>query len=470
MSDERTVAGHLWDYAQQHERYQLAAAQLASYLRELLSDAGIDTFTVEARAKSLLSYRVKSEKTDAAGSPKYGRPAQEIEDCIAARIIVFTKRARSQAVKLLEQTCSVRAPGAVNPGHDKHNGYDSDHLIITAFQDEEVGRRARDLHWFLTVRPGLEVQVRTVAGHAWAEYEHDVRYKTPSDEGQDAVTSGYDALPADQQLLIDQLFVEAGGLRKYLDATFDHIEQVLRPDITNQASNAQPEPDDDLIVIDTPTVALHDSSLLSYLTGRYPDHDLGSERSREFVLECAHRLGLSTVEALDAALQDVDTKRVASLMPYENQPTAVRRLEDDLLARFEEQLIEAALQISPERGALLEGRLRRLRGKLLIYTVIGVDRLEGRFMTAARTFRELVRYVSEKQSPQEATIPGLVSLRDDLDSGARARQIRTPQGPIWVNSNLSRSAAEVGMVTLLGRLQGTGIRLLRAGDELAASQ
>jgi ppGpp synthetase/RelA/SpoT-type nucleotidyltranferase len=41
-----------------------------------------------------------------------------------------------------------------------------------------VQRRYGALAEYLGKYQGLEIQVHSVAGHAWAEYEHDIRYKS----------------------------------------------------------------------------------------------------------------------------------------------------------------------------------------------------------------------------------------------------------------------------------------------------
>jgi hypothetical protein len=179
-----------------------------------------------------------------------------------------------------------------------------------------------------------------------------------------------------------------------------------------------------------------------------------------------HGLELDSIDALADALQDVDTRRVASLMPNDTQPTAVRRLEDDLLAHFGAEMLAVSENLGLRSGLILEGRLRRLRGKLLIYTITGEEKLDGVFLTAARTFREMVRLVAEKSGTEQATIPGFVSLENDLDASARAKQIRTKNGPLWVNTNLSRSSAESAILTLLHRLSDDEVDVLRAGDRL----
>jgi ppGpp synthetase/RelA/SpoT-type nucleotidyltranferase len=469
MDEPREVPAHLWSFAMQQDRMRSAADQLRVWLRGVLEAAGIDVYTVDTRAKSLASYQDKSERERKPGEARYTDPAAEITDCIAARIIVFTPDARTRAVTLLKKVASTR--DWANPGEISRNGYDSDHCVIADIPDGAFGA-ASDLRWFLETRPGLEVQIRSVAGHAWAEYEHDVRYKP----------SGYVDLPPAQRKQIDQLFVEAGGLRRYLDQTFDRIDRVLRPDPTADAMPADSdEPpvthetsamtEDDLTPPDDAQAdsPLDTSSLAAYLTERYPDAAVGTDADRDATLEQLGRLGLTSVGELRETLADVDSDQVSALMGYETRPTASRLLQDDLLAGLGEKFITRATNDDDNLRLLLEGRLRRVRGKTLIYTITGDPRLENHFFTAARTFRELVRLVARHHSPTAALLPGAVADADTLDPSARGKALRVDGGSLWVNTNMTRDAAERCIKQLLERLPGAQITVFRAGDEIGAS-
>ncbi|MFW6188015.1 MAG: hypothetical protein ACOC84_08480 [Actinomycetota bacterium] len=50
-----------------------------------------------------------------------------------------------------------------------------------------------------------------MAAHAWAQYEHDTRYKP----------GAYQQLPHNDQRRVDHWFVEPGGMRRSMDELFD---------------------------------------------------------------------------------------------------------------------------------------------------------------------------------------------------------------------------------------------------------
>jgi ppGpp synthetase/RelA/SpoT-type nucleotidyltranferase len=435
------------------ERLRAAAVQLGLFLRELLDEASIQVHSVDSRAKSLLSYQAKAEKLDEHGAPKYDRPEAEIKDTVAARVIVYTNMARERIQSQIRDACVVHRE--TNPGDIKHNGYDSQHFHITGVRAAPARLRGKtDLVWYLATRPGLEVQVRTVAGHAWAEYEHDVRYKP----------SGYRDLSPAERAHVDQLFSEAGGLRKYLDRTFDEIEAVLRPPGANESVVQQPEAD----LPESGADEFTDDSLRAYLAGRYPEAE---EPDSDDVIQMLTSLvdaGLKTPDALEAALSTIDPLHVQSLMDYQVTPTSVRRLEDELLAALGSDYIRATVGDADSRRAwLLQARYSRVRGKILIYNVRGLPGVpESVPMSSARTFREIVRVVAEQSGVEGAQLAGAVSLANDLDVSARARQLKTPAGRLWVHSNLSRALAEQYIAALLEKLPNRGITVYRAGEEI----
>ena len=132
------VPSHLWRYAQDQGFLSEAAAETKRFLEELALDASIDVHLVESRAKTLASYTDKSQKKKEDGTAKYTDPATQIHDCVAARVIVYTLRARNDLADLIVARCDWRE--RQNPGQVKHNGYDSEHIVISGIKDPEVKR------------------------------------------------------------------------------------------------------------------------------------------------------------------------------------------------------------------------------------------------------------------------------------------------------------------------------------------
>ncbi|WP_259903069.1 hypothetical protein [Kocuria palustris] len=140
------VPQHVWEFVNEAESLSRVADQMQGYLYELSTDALIPVHTIDARAKSLKSYMEKCERKDSRGRRKYSDPRSQIDDCVAARIIVYTTRARQDFHDLLKTRLVTR--DHQNPGESKRNGYDSDHLVVTGVDGGDLSSAYADLSNF----------------------------------------------------------------------------------------------------------------------------------------------------------------------------------------------------------------------------------------------------------------------------------------------------------------------------------
>lgn len=142
-------------------------------LRNLLEHADIDVLSVEGRAKSVTS---AGEKMSRKG---YVDPLREMTDLAGVRIIVFLDRDVDRVVEFIRGNFREVAEHATDHraelGTDKV-GYRSSHVIVNL--GEERSKLAEYVRFQGLV---VEVQVRTVLQHAWADILHDSSYKFPGD-------------------------------------------------------------------------------------------------------------------------------------------------------------------------------------------------------------------------------------------------------------------------------------------------
>lgn len=452
-----TIPRHVWEFANEQDSLARAADQMRDYLYEMSTEALIPVYTIETRAKSLTSYIEKCGRTESDGTDKYSHPRSQIDDCVAARVIVYTTRARMDFLGLLQTRLGTR--DHQNPGEKKHNGYDSDHIIVTSVDAGHLGARYPDLATYFRHRPGLEVQIRTVAGHAWAEYEHDVRYKS----------AAYRNLKKDDQGRVDQWFIEAGGLRRYLDQVFNEIDEFLVPTALEGEESETGEED-----IESASQSADDgqpltsSTLAGVIDSLYPEAEVGSLESQDELRAHLHALGIRTVSGLHTVLDQVDRDEVAALMDYPGAVSGTRRLDDVLLALFARKYVEATRDEA--RRQLLELRLRRVNGKFAIYVLQTEGGEPTRPITAARAVRELTRIVAEEVGPTQVCIENAIALdAGSLPGSTHPRVVRVDETDIFVATNLTRSYAEGLMTVLVARLPAGAVKVFRAGDLLPPS-
>jgi hypothetical protein len=203
-------------------------------------------------------------------------------------------------------------------------GYASRHLLV-AF-DGPPGP--------VDLRHRAQVQVRTVLQHAWAEFEHAIRYKG--------------TIPAEHAPDLDRRFTLAAGLLELADREFTMIRDRL------QATVVEPAQDRD---VTDPRISGQD--LATFLANEYADAGWSRSDHYTWVSGLLLELGVTSLDELAGLLTSVDSSVINTRMGYRNLPGAVRRLDDALLAIFGDRYL--ALHGNAHREALLRTRLDKLR-------------------------------------------------------------------------------------------------------------
>ncbi len=460
MADGSNIDYTTWDWLPE------AAEEMQAYISRLLAESGIRAHDVSARAKSIASFRRKQELKG------YENPLTQITDIVAIRIITYSTIDRDRAADLVRERFVIPDGEDRNPGEDRgrpdsRRGYDCRHLVVTGEKppaDSGWVVAGGKLQKYFAECGGLEIQIRTVAGHAWAEFEHARRYKGAQ----------YAAISAQDQSVIDGLFGAAADARSALDSIFKAIDGFLASPsaATNRAATLE-ESDDRAVNTEGP--ALEIDSLTRLLADRYPEDGAGSEKGVEFALDLARACGLTTIGAAETALDTVDHEQVVRLMDTSVPVTRVRRFDDDLLARFEEEYISrtGAVGAVANRRQQLEWRFDRLRGKTRYktYTFEGEDApddLTSRPFTASLAVRELARAVAHRAGVDVVLVPDAISRLDDLKVGSRAVEVSLADGTsIWVATNIGRGYAEEIMQTILRQAPGLDVRVRREGFPVA---
>src|SRR3712207_1736495 len=119
-------------------------------------------------------------------------------------------------------------------------GYASRHLLVTL----DATRGAAPAHEPLRDR-SVQVQIRTVLQHAWAEFEHDIRYKG--------------TIPAEHVSEFDRRFTLAAGLLELADRELSAIRDRLRQGAGTPLDESDDEPQ------------ISPRELAAFLAGQYAD-------------------------------------------------------------------------------------------------------------------------------------------------------------------------------------------------------
>jgi predicted RNase H-like nuclease/ppGpp synthetase/RelA/SpoT-type nucleotidyltranferase len=256
---------------------------------------------------------------------------QEITDQIGVRVITYLQSDVMAVADLLSDQLAVlddRDMGQETASEGRF-GYASRHLLVAP----EAGRSAPAAYEALHERRA-QVQVRTVLQHAWAEFEHAIRYKG--------------TIPEEHVPDLDRRFTLAAGLLELADREFTLIRDRLQATVPEQ----HPEVDHT-----APRISAQD--LATFLASQYADAGWSRTDHYAWVSGLLLELGITSLDELAGLLTSVDSSVINARMGYRYPPGAVRRLDDALLAVFGERYV--ALHGNDHRVGLLRTRLDRLR-------------------------------------------------------------------------------------------------------------
>lgn len=307
-------------YAESWPAVRDATDDYVRLVTAILDEAGINYLTVSGRAKSITSFAAKAARTSG-GHPVFADPLTQITDQIGVRVITYVLSDVQAVADLFADQVVVlddRDMGRETASEGRF-GYASRHLLIGAEGQE---RRA-------------QVQIRTVLQHAWAEFEHDIRYKG--------------TIPDEHASDFDRRFTLAAGLLELADREFSSIRERLQPGLPGESAEAGDDP------------RIPPRELAAFLAGQYAD--AGWSRTDHYVWMAALvlELGITSLSALGDVLRQVDADLLRRRMDYRYPPGAVRRLDDALLWVYGETYVD--LRANADRVAALRARLARMRGE-----------------------------------------------------------------------------------------------------------
>lgn len=157
-------ASSLYDeYSKAHDHFVEQAQVLERLLQELVRPGALGKSIIAARAKDPLELYKKQLRK------KYEDPWRDCPDIVGARIVVGTPIEKSDVLRILSTSSRIKADVEdqskdATPHEIRYRGL---HVHVTS--EELKDSRGEPLR--------CEVQVRTMAEHAWAETEHRYVYK-----------------------------------------------------------------------------------------------------------------------------------------------------------------------------------------------------------------------------------------------------------------------------------------------------
>lgn len=250
-------------------------------LNDILQPIRAEVHSVTARAKEIESFGEKAATPSESDPqrPKYPVPLEDVTDLAGLRIITYFLDTVSKIDKLISDQFVILEKG------------DKSELL----RDEEFGYRS--VHYLVQLKPNrtclpeyqrfrnlkIEIQVRTILQHAWAEIEHDIQYKST------------EVIPRE----IRRRFKALAGVLELADREFQSIQHT---DIEiREHSEREIQVDGDLEAVEITPYALK-----AYLNRLLGADGRMSEYSYDYEAQNLQRLGFSNFKQVDDCIRGFD--------------------------------------------------------------------------------------------------------------------------------------------------------------------
>ncbi len=314
-------------------RLNAASEAIGDAIRARLRDDGLNHHTVQARIKELDSVRDKLERLTADGKFKYARGLEQLDDLIGVRVIMFLEPDIADVATALKGqfNCSEDDDKTSSQRRNGQIGYAGRHLILEVpAENVPIGCQP-----FIGVR--FEVQIRTVLQHAWAAFEHDIRYKGLAEANAE----------------VDRAFTMASTLIELADAQFSAINDIVK---RRQAESTAE-------FAASPATELTGDILHDMLARLLPEHPRSQAWQYGWLGDVLAANGVRTVADAEELFGGADWSGVAKRMDYNFPPGHVRIADDFLLETWGVDYIARTRSLGgdPKREAKLTYRLERMQ-------------------------------------------------------------------------------------------------------------
>ena len=273
-----------------HPELGPVTTRFVSLIRGLLDEAGINYLTVTGRAKSIESFAAKAAR-DRDGVPLHSDPLREITDQVGVRVITYVQSDVVAVAELLADEFTVLEDRDMGQetAREGRFGYSSRHVLVSldgsaveqtlesASPTTEPAATGGTAPAYSPLRCA-SVQLRTVLQHAWAEFEHDIRYKG--------------TVPPEHVPDLERRFTLAAGLLELADREFSTIRDKLQAGMGDETA-AHPDETD-------PRISAQE--LATFLAGRYASAGWSRTEHYTWISGILLELGIVSLDELSDCL------------------------------------------------------------------------------------------------------------------------------------------------------------------------
>lgn len=155
------------EYFSKYPLYLRLGENIKEALESFLAEKEIETASINYRIKKLDQFIQKIRRKN------YSNPFEQMSDICGVRIVCYLQKDIKKIKELIEKEFEiVEKNEKINDLYPHKFGYRSSHLVIKIKKDWANTPNYRGLE-----NLKIELQIRTVLMHAWAEIEHKLSYK-----------------------------------------------------------------------------------------------------------------------------------------------------------------------------------------------------------------------------------------------------------------------------------------------------
>ena len=294
--------------------YEEFAEVLRHILGEALGEASVKIHSIEARAKSLESFAKKASRpsTSDPSLPRYRDPLSEITDLAGVRVISFFPKTLKYVDRVIQSEFTVlkKKDKRHYQRTKKMFGYRSIHYLIRMKPERSI---LPEYKCFAKLT--AEIQVRTILQHAWAEMEHDIRYKSSA------------VIPTSIRKRFEALARTIEVADREFQAIQDEDEKLYQTTIRSVQSGKL---NDAMIIPD---------ALKYYMDQRFGPDGRMAAFSYDVAATLLRKMGFSNIKQVDDCIKDYDHDSISKVL-WGFRQGQLRRFEDTLLAGMGEKYIK----------------------------------------------------------------------------------------------------------------------------------
>lgn len=302
------------EYLKHQPFYVDVASVVARILQECLKRNQIKVHSVQHRAKDASSFGRKAAIPSDIdpNRPKYDQPITQITDLAGIRIITQVLGTLPEIDKLLHSEFVILEQS--DKGRElierERFGYQSIHYLVRINPG-----RARLAEYERFQSTVVEIQVRTILQHAWAEIEHDIQYKSST------------AIPEE----IRRRFMALAGMLEIADREFQAIQGADKQivDTTREMVDRG----------DLAGVEITPFSLKQFLDRKLGADGRISEWAYDWDAKLLKTLGFSDLKQIETAIAPYNDSEISTIV-FGNRQGQLTRLELMLLAALGERFID----------------------------------------------------------------------------------------------------------------------------------